>query len=83
MPKMLRDSRDGSLYPMNPELCRHEAMETVVVDADGKVQGEPAPQPKKAPPQPELSEAAASDEVETDTKPAKKSSAKRTKQDAE
>lgn len=29
MPKMLRDKRDGMLYPMNADLARHEEMEVV------------------------------------------------------
>lgn len=36
MPKMLRDRRDGSLYPMNEFLSRHESLEVIDTADTGK-----------------------------------------------
>lgn len=38
MPKMLRHTKTGTIYPMNSDLARHDAMETIAVDKNGKVE---------------------------------------------
>lgn len=81
MPRVLRNTKTGEMWPMNPELARHEDIESVLLDKDGKVIGDD-PVPADEPEAPEA--AAAADSTETTKKTTKKSSVVKSKQnDAE
>lgn len=85
MPKMLEDTRNGNLFPMNPDLARHEAMRSVLVDKDGKVvrpdeDGADAPEIKE-PSADKKATAAKADDKATASKRTNKASTKQTKAD--
>ena len=81
MPRALRNTKTGEMWPMNPELARHEDIESVLLDKDGKIIGDD-PAPAEAPEAPAA--ASATDSAEATKKTTKKSSVVKTKQhDAE
>lgn len=68
MTKALRKISTGVVYPMNPNLARHDGMEEVTLGEDGKVV-EPSKAEKQPAKEVDLSDVGAADSSETETKP--------------